>query len=96
MQTSDVVLVVSQAGKTQGQYHNWFHVKNLDNGMLKSVDFSQVEWSKAEEEVYYNASNSDEVAHAQVEELAKWKQYGVCTEVEEYWTTCNHHKMGFH
>ena len=51
-------LVVSRAGKAQGQYHNWFHVKNLDNGMLKSVDFSQAEWSKAEEEVYYNASNS--------------------------------------
>ena len=57
-------LVVSWAGKAQGQYHNWFHVKNLDNGMLKSVDFSQLEWSKAEEEVHYNASNSVEVAHA--------------------------------
>ena len=51
--------------------------------MLKSVDFNQVEWSKAEEEVYHNASNSAEVAHAQAEELAKWKQYGVCTEVED-------------
>ena len=30
-------LVVSRAGKAQGQYHNWFHVKNLDNGILKSV-----------------------------------------------------------
>ena len=76
-------LVVSRAGKAQGQYHNWFHVKNLDNGMLKSVNFSQVEWSKAEEKVYYNASNSVEVAHAQAEELAKWKQYGICTEVED-------------
>ena len=76
-------LVVSRAGKAQGQYHNWFHVKNLDNGMLKSVNFSQVEWSKAEGEVYYNASNSVEVAHAQAEELAKWKQYGVYTEVED-------------
>ena len=36
----------------------------------------------AEEEVYYNASNSVEVVHAQAE-LAKWKQYGVCTEVED-------------
>ena len=69
--------------KAQGQYHNWFHVKNLDNGMLKSVDFSQVEWSKAEEEVYCNASNSVEVAHAQAAELAKWKQYGIYTEVED-------------
>ena len=51
--------------------------------MLKSVDFSQVEWSKAEEEVYYNASNSVEVAHAQAEELTKWKQYGIYTEVED-------------
>ena len=76
-------LVVSRAGKAQGQYHNWFHVKNLDNGILKSVNFSQVEWSKAEEEVYYNASNSVEVTHAQAEELAKWKQYGVCIEVED-------------
>ena len=76
-------VVVSWTGKAQGQYHNWFHVKNLDNGMLKSVDFSQVEWSKAEEEVYYNASNSVEVAHAQAEELAKWKQYGIYTEVED-------------
>ena len=76
-------LVVSRAGKAQGQYHNWFHVKNLDNGMLKSVNFSQVEWSKAEEKVYYNTSNSVEVAHAQAEELAKWKQYGICTEVED-------------
>ena len=96
VQTSDIVrfvdpdtkengrfLVVSQAGKAQGQYHNWFHVKNLDNGMLKSVDFSQVEWSKAEEEVYYNASNFVEVAHAQAEELVKWKQCGICTEVED-------------
>ena len=76
-------LVVSRAGKAQGQYHNWFHVKNLDNGMLKSVDFSHVEWSKDEEEVYYNASNSVEVAHVQAEELAKWKQYGVYTEVKD-------------
>ena len=53
-------LVVSWAGKAQGQYHNWFHVKNLDNCMLKSVDFSQVEWSKAEEKVYCNATNSVE------------------------------------
>ena len=50
--------------------------------MLKSVDFNQVEWSKADEEVYYNASHSVEVAHAQAEELAKWKQYGVYTEAE--------------
>ena len=76
-------LVVSWAGKAQGQYHNWFHVKNLDNCMLKSVDFSQVEWSKAEEKVYCNATNSVEAAHAQAEELAKWKQYGVCTKVED-------------
>ena len=96
MRTSDIVrfvdpdtkengrfLVDSRAGKAQGQYHNWFHVKNLDNGILKLVNFSQVEWSKAEEEVYYNASNSVEVIHAQAEELAKWKQYGVYTEVED-------------
>ena len=51
--------------------------------MLKSVNFSQVEWSKTEEEVYYNASNSVEVAYAQAEEQAKWKQYGVYTEVED-------------
>ena len=50
--------------------------------MLMSVDFSQEEWSKAEEEVYCNASNSFEVAHAQAE-LEKWEQYGVCTEVED-------------
>ena len=48
------------------------------------MDFNQVEWSKAEEEVYYiNASNSVEVAHAQAEELAKWKQYGIYTEVKD-------------
>ena len=75
-------LVVSWAGKAQGQYCNWFHVKNLDNCMLKSVDFNQLQWSKAEEEVYYNASNSVEVMHAQAEKLVKWKQYGVYTEVE--------------
>ena len=35
-------LVVSWAGKTQGQYHNWFHVKNLDNGMLsQSISVKQ-------------------------------------------------------
>ena len=48
MQASDIVrfvdpdtkengrfLVVSQASKAQGQYRNWFYVKNLDNGVLK-------------------------------------------------------------
>ena len=47
------------------------------------MDFDRVEWSKADKEAYYNANNSVEVVHAQAEELAKWKQYGVYTEVED-------------
>ena len=72
-------LVASRAGKAQGQYRSWFHVKNLDSGTLKSVDYNRVDWSKDEEEIYFNGSTSVLVAHAQPEELAKWKQYGICT-----------------
>ena len=76
-------LVISRAGKVKAGNKSWFNVKNLGNSVMKSVDFASVEWSKLEDEVFFSAINSPEVLQAQVEELEKWKEYGVYEEVPD-------------
>ena len=77
-------MVISRAGKATGINQYWLNVKNLQNGIMKSVDFEQItEWTKIQEEVLFSADNSPEVLKAQQDELDKWHEYKVNDEVED-------------
>ena len=77
-------MVISRAGKATGINQYWLNVKNLQNGIMKSVDFEQItEWTKIQEEVLFSADNSPEVLKAQQDGLDKWREYKVYDKVED-------------
>ena len=42
LNTSEKVVIISQAGKTTDKNKCWFNVKRIDAGSFMSVDFSKV------------------------------------------------------
>ena len=77
-------MVISRAGKATGIHKNWLNVKHLSTGAMKAVDFEKLEsWDLLEDEILYNTENTAEVLDAQQQELQKWKEYSVYTEVKD-------------
>ena len=78
-------MVVSRAGKATGISQYWLNVKNLQNGIMKSVDFEQItEWTKIQEEVLFSDDNSLDILEAQQDELDKCHEYKVYDEVDDF------------
>ena len=64
-------MVTSRAGKAIGINQYWLNVKNLQNGITKSIDLEQVtKWTKIDE-VLFSVDNSPEVLKAQQDKLGK-------------------------
>ena len=58
-------MVISRAGKATSINQYWLNVKNLQTGIMKSVDFEHsVEWTKIQEEILFSADNSPEILKA--------------------------------
>ena len=76
--------VISRAGKVTAINQYWLNVKNLQNGIVKSVDFEQItEWAKIQAEVFLKAVNSLEVLRAKQVELNRWHEYKVYDSVDD-------------
>ena len=77
-------MVISRAGKATGINQYWLNVKNLQNGIMKSVDFEQTtKWTKIQEEVLFSADNSPKILKAQLDELDRWHEYKVYDKVDD-------------
>ena len=77
-------VVTGRAGKAGAANRNWFNVRNLQNDVNKSVDFSRVqEWYTIPVEVLYNANENSEISAAKNDEFEKWRQYEAYEEVED-------------
>ena len=76
-------IVTGRAGIAMGINQYWLNVKNLPNGIMKSLNFEQIiEWTKIQEEVF-SADYSPEVLRANQDELDKWHKYEVYDEVDD-------------
>uniref|UniRef100_A0A7M5XEQ1 Integrase catalytic domain-containing protein n=1 Tax=Clytia hemisphaerica TaxID=252671 RepID=A0A7M5XEQ1_9CNID len=75
-------IAVNRAGKANGKNKHWFNVKNLVSGVIKCVDFENIEWQPVEGEVLYSSSNNPQVLAAKQKELEKWIEYNVYEEVD--------------
>ena len=77
-------MVINRAGKATAINQYWLNVKNLQNGIMNSVEFEQIkEWTKIQEEVLFSADNSPGVVKAQQDESDKWHEYKVYDEVDD-------------
>ena len=52
------------------------------SGVIKCVDFENIQWQPVEEEVLYSSSNNPQVLAAKQKELEKWTEYNVYEEVD--------------
>ena len=81
------VKILNRAGKVgknkTGKYKNWLNVRNLDNNVETSIDWSEVgDWEPLEFEVL-NTLHEDKFSEARKKELDNWKSMDVYEEVED-------------
>ena len=79
--------IVSRAGKaTSNKYSTWLNVQDVETQEVSSIDWKDVqEWKvlPVEEVLVSNSYNPDELLTAKFDEIKKWKDYDVYTEVED-------------
>ena len=78
--------IISRAGKaSSAKYSTWLNVQDVETQEISPIDWKNVqEWKElpVEEVLISNGYNPDELLSAKFEEIKKWKDYDVYTEVE--------------
>ena len=78
------VKILGRAGKATSKYKNWLNVKNLENDVESSLDWSKdvAEWLPIAHNVLVASLKDDRVEEARLKELENWKNLKVYDEVD--------------